>query len=263
MTQNFKKTVGVASFRANHSMASKQRRNPSGYVQAFLMLTGRRNFQATPLFTPAESKTRVKRETRFILKHNRFFRLQLAKFFLKPYETSSRLRSLPEDKSSWPVSYGNPSDASIAGPDELSGLSQNASSNEQQPSDRPTELCLAQSPSASYPDARKALAESCFPSSLGARDVASASGIRAPLHLLRASIDSGSCGSSPAHRLSNLVVGPQLPAAGQLSLGRSMRRVSCRPLLRAFLSLRQYALGLRLDFSCLHTNMKNLSCNII
>lgn len=263
MIQNFKKAISVASFRANHSMTSKQRRNPPGHIQAFLMLTGRRDFQAATFFAPTEPKTRMKRETRFVLKDNRFFRLQLAKFFLKPSETSSRLRSLPEHKSNWPASFGSPSDASIAGPDELSGLCQNAFLNEQQPSGRPTELCSAQSPSAFYPNVRKALAELCFPDSLGAQDVASALGIRAPFHLRRASIDSGSCGSSPARRLSNSVVGLQLPAAGRLFLCRSIRREFCRPLLTAFLSLRQRALGLGLDFSCLHINMKNPLCNII
>lgn len=263
MTQNLKKTFAVAPFGANHALAPQQRRNPSGHIQAFLMLAGRWNLKAATFLAPAASQTRMQRKAGFILKDDCFFRLQPAKFFLKPSETSSRPHSSPEYKSNWLASSGIPSDASTAGPDALSDLCQNTFSNERQPSDRPSETCSAQSPEAFFPNVHKALAEPCFPSSLAVQDAALASGIPAPLHLRRASIDSGSCGSSPARRLSNLVVGPQLPATRRLSLCRSMRREFCRPLLTAFLSLRQRALRLRLDFSCLHTNMKNPLCNII
>jgi hypothetical protein len=249
MFQNLQESIPVTALCTNHAVAPQQRGDPSGYVQALVMLAGRQNLQATPFLAPAMTKSGMEGETGLILKNDRLSRFQLLKFFLTSPGTSSHLHFWPEYRSNLRASSDIPDDASIAEPDALSGLCQSAFLNEQRPLAHPIEPDSNQNHAASYPDALRVPAEPYLPNWSGGLGAVLASKIQARAHLRRASIGLNSFGSGRAHLLSSLVAALQSLKVALQSLSRSMRQGSSRQRLTAFPLLRQYALRLRLDFS--------------
>lgn len=263
MPQNFKKSVSIAFFRTNHSVAAKKRSNPAGHVQALTMLTRSQDAQPDALFGPAATKTGVKRKPRLILKNNRLFRPQTAEFFLTCARTFEHLPISLECMNNLRVSTGTPDDASISGPDELSDLYQSASLGGQPQSDRPIALDSGQNPEESSLNERPEFSEPYSSVSLGVRNEAWALRTLSRLRSRRVTSGSNSSASDRRRRLSNTVVALQEPKARQQSLTRSTLQESCRPTLKGFLSSLLSALGLVGDFSCFKYTIKIPLCHFI
>ena len=144
LLQTIHEPLAIALGQSQQALSAQQRSHPTKEIKPLAMLTGCRDTKPLPFLRPSEPQTRMQRETRFVLKNNRFLRPQGPKFFLTPCEISWLPRPVPEDRNSWPASVDIPIGASNIAPDEPSALSQIDALGEQPRWDHPIEPGLTQ-----------------------------------------------------------------------------------------------------------------------
>jgi len=142
--QRIHKSLAIALRQSQQALSAQQGSHPTKKIKPLAMLTGRRDTKPLPFLRPSKPQTRMQRETRFILKNNRFLGLQRLKFFLTPCEIAWLPRPAPEDRNNWPASVDIPIGASSIGPDEPSALSQIDALGKQPRWDHPNEPDLTQ-----------------------------------------------------------------------------------------------------------------------
>ena len=111
-----KEALSIAPWCARQSRPSQQRSNPAEEIQSLMMVAGCRHFQPPSTLGPPHAQPRMKGEACLVLKHNRFTRPQILKFFLMHAETAGLLSNWLVDMNTPPASSGIPVDASSAGP---------------------------------------------------------------------------------------------------------------------------------------------------
>lgn len=217
MPQSFHEAFPVSSFRTDDPVTPQERRHPTREIEPLLMLACRGDAKRLSSLGPSPSQSRMKGESRLILKDHRFPRPQILKFFLTPGEIASLLPPGLEDKHNWLFLADNPVGASRPGLVALAVSSHSDALSVRRGSVRPSETGLGQNLEGISLNAVPPPGRSAVSAGTGVPGSACSSGLLTRRHLPPGSIDSGSCVSAlrPGH--SSRAVAPRRLEEGRQS----------------------------------------------
>jgi hypothetical protein len=221
MLQDCQETICITLDSSDESLLARQRGNPTKQIEPRAVLAGSRDAKALPFLGPATPQARMKAKTGFVLKYDNFFRLQSLQFFLTPVETRGHLSFEPERRHSWPVSGGNPNDASSSVPGGLLASHQNVPSGRLPGSVHPMQPVANQTSGGFLPGLSSGVAAYCRSIQKVAPQALWGSWLGFPPYSPDGSNAPVSRDSARTKRLSIPDAGPPKPAA--------RRRPLCRP----------------------------------
>jgi hypothetical protein len=263
VAQNVEKSLSITPLCLDHTIASKQRIDPAGDIQADTMLACRGNLQTFSFLRPPSAQSRMHRKSRFILKYDGLVWLEGLKFFLTPAGISVLLGSVLEDTNNLPALADTQDGASIVGLVAPLSLFRRIALDESPPLARPTVHGLIQIPAET---SLSVLQGSVVSSALTVKSFPLWAWVSKTLHRLcspRESNGSSSSESSRTPQLSTLDVALQVLKEGRLSLYRSKLPVFDQLWLVIVLYWRLYALNSMWGSSCPYNNKFIQYCHFI